>query len=299
MMISGERFNGIRAFVQAEQAGSFAAASALMGLSQSAVSKSVARLEERLGVRLFHRTTRSLSLTDEGRTYLESCRRALEELANAEAALSARQNVPSGRVRINLPDLFGRKCIAPILMRLAQEYPKLHFEVSFENRVVNLFEEGYDLALRIGHLPDSTELISKWVGQQDIVICASPHYIDAYGRPLTLKELDHHICIAQFRAGRSEPWIIENEQGENVRIETRTSHSFAAFDMIVDCAIAGLGLAQVPRWLVENHLSSGVLVQILGDIKMPILPIHLIWPHQRIVAPRVRVTIDRIVNDWR
>lgn len=298
-MISGERFNGIRSFVQAEQAGSFAAASALMGLSQSAVSKSVARLEERLGVRLFHRTTRSLSLTDEGRTYLESCRRALEELANAEAALSARQNVPSGRVRINLPDLFGRKCIAPILMRLAQEYPKLHFEVSFENRVVNLFEEGYDLALRIGHLPDSTELISKLVGQQDVVICASPHYIDAYGLPSTLEELDQHMCITQFRAGRSEPWIIENEQGENVRIETRTSHSFAAFDMIVDCAIAGLGLAQVPRWLVENHLSSGVLVQILNDVKMPILPIHLIWPRQRIVAPRVRVTIDRIVNEWR
>ncbi|MCV9906966.1 LysR family transcriptional regulator [Brucella sp. HL-2] len=298
-MISNERFNGIRAFVQAEQSGSFAAASTVLGLSQSAVSKSVARLEDRLGVRLFHRTTRSLSLTDEGRVYLESCRRALEELANAEIALSSRIAVPSGRVRINLPDLFGRKCVAPLLMQLAQAHPQLHFEVSFENRVVNLIEEGYDLAVRIGDLPDSTDLISKRVGQQDVIICASPSYISAYGKPSKLSNVQEHFCVTQFRSGRNEPWVVLNENGEKVRCDIRSNHSFAAFDMIVDAAIAGLGLVQVPRWLVEEEFLSGALVQVLPDIRTPSLPIHIIWPGGRVLASRVRATIDAIAEGLR
>ncbi|KAA9370035.1 LysR family transcriptional regulator [Ochrobactrum quorumnocens] len=298
-MISNERFNGIRAFVQAEQSGSFSAASTVLGLSQSAVSKSVARLEDRLGVRLFHRTTRSLSLTDEGRVYLESCRRALEELANAEIALSSRIAVPSGRVRINLPDLFGRKCVAPLLMQLAQAHPQLHFEVSFENRVVNLIEEGYDLAVRIGDLPDSTDLISKRVGQQDVIICASPSYISAYGKPSKLSNVQEHFCVTQFRGGRNEPWVVLNENGEKVRCDIRSNHSFAAFDMIVDAAIAGLGLVQVPRWLVEDELLSGALVQVLPDMRTPSLPIHIIWLGGRVLASRVRATIDAIANGLR
>ncbi|KAB2686444.1 LysR family transcriptional regulator [Brucella pseudogrignonensis] len=298
-MISNERLNGIRAFVQAEQSGSFAAASTVLGLSQSAVSKSVARLEDRLGVRLFHRTTRSLSLTDEGRIYLESCRRALEELANAETALSSRIAVPSGRVRINLPDLFGRKCVAPLLMQLAQAHPQLHFEVSFENRVVNLIEDGYDLAVRIGDLPDSTDLISKRVGQQDIIICASPSYISDYGKPLKQSDVQEHFCVTQFRGGRNEPWVVLNQHGEKVRCDIRANHSFAAFDMIVDAGIAGLGLVQVPRWLVEDKLLSGALVQVLPDIRTPSLPIHIIWPGGRVLASRVRATIDIIAGGLR
>ncbi|MDR6432202.1 LysR family transcriptional regulator [Brucella pseudogrignonensis] len=298
-MISNERFNGIRAFVQAEQSGSFAAASAVLGLSQSAVSKAVARLEERLGVRLFQRTTRSLSLTDEGRVYLESCRRALEELANAEMVLSSRQEVPTGRVRINLPDLFGRRRIAPILIQLAKEHQNLHFEVSFENRIVNLIEEGFDFAVRIGHLPDSIDLFSKCIGQQDIILCAAPSYIALHGEPVTLEQLVEHSCITQFRGGHVEPWMTLNAKGEAVRCEMRANHSFAGYDMIVDAAVAGLGLVQVPHWLVEDQLASGALVQVLSGVKMPRLPIHILWPGGRIVASRVRATIDAIAEDLR
>lgn len=298
-MISNERFNGIRAFVQAEQSGSFAAASATLGLSQSAVSKSVARLEERLGVQLFHRTTRSLSLTDEGRIYLESCRRALEELANAETALSSRKDVPSGRVRINLPDLFGRECVAPLLFQLAQAHSQLHFEVTFENNVVNLIEEGYDLAVRIGDLPDSADLISKRVGQQDVIICASSSYVSAYSKPLKLSDLQEHFCVTQFRRGRNEPWVVLNDYGEKVRCDIRANHSFAAFDMIVDAGIAGLGLVQVPRWLVEDKLLSGALVQVLPDIRTPSLPINIIWPGGRVLPSRVRATIDAVAAGLR
>lgn len=299
MMISTERFNGIRAFVQAEQSGSFAAASALLGLSQSAVSKSIARLEDRLGVRLFHRTTRSLRLTDEGRVYLESCRRALEELGAAEIALSARREIPAGRLRINLPDLYGRKCVAPVLLQLANEYHELQFEVSFENRIVNLIDEGYDLAVRIGQLPDSADLISKRIGQQEVIICASPSYIAVHGMPAMLDDLERHRCITQFRGGQREPWIVLNERGEEVRRNIPSNHSFAAVDMIVDAAARGVGLAQVPHWLVENQLSFGALILVLSNVRMPTLPIHIIWPGGRALTSRVRVTIDAIAKALR
>lgn len=295
-MILTERFNGIRAFVQAEQSGSFAAASAVLGLSQSAVSKAIARLEERLGVRLFHRTTRNLTLTDEGRIYLESCRSALDELGAAEAALSARKDIPVGRVRINLPDLFGRKCVAPALMRLALQYPRLHFDVSFENRIINLVEDGYDLAVRIGHLRDSSDLISKRIGQQDVIVCASADYLKAHGMPVTMVDLDQHHCITQLRGGRPEPWIFINERGEEVRCAVPSGHSFGTSDMIAEAAIASLGLAQLPYWLVEDRLSSNELVQIVMDVRMPTLPIHIVWPAGRIMASRVRITIDEIAR---
>ncbi|MGU3576602.1 LysR family transcriptional regulator [Brucellaceae bacterium C25G] len=291
-MGASEPFKGINAFVQTAQSGSFAAASAALGLSQSAVSKSVARLEDRLGIRLFHRTTRSLSLTDEGRLYLESCRRALEVLSEAEVVLSSRKDLPSGRVRINLPDLYGKKCIAPVLIELAKTYPQLHFEISFENRIVNLIEEGYDLAIRIGDLSDSSDLISKRLGNQDVIICASPSYLAKYGTPLALVNLLDHLCITQFRSGRKEPWYFLNEQGEKVQQDIQSNHSFTAFDMIVDAALAGLGLVQVPRWLIEDELLSGKLIEVLPKIKSPSMPIHLLWPGGRIMASRVRVTID-------
>ncbi len=293
-MISSERFNGIRAFVQAEQSGSFAAASAVLGLSQSAVSKAVARLEERLGVQLFHRTTRSLTLTDEGRIYLASCRRALDEMVLAETALTARKQVASGCVRVNLPDLYGRKYIAPLLMQLAKTHAQLHFELSFEKRFVNLFEEGYDLAVRIGALPDSADIAARRIGYQDVIICGAPSYLACHAKPENLQDLAQHSCITQFRAGRHEPWLVLNKQGQELRWPVPSGHSFAAVDMIAEAAIAGLGLAQLPRWLVEEHLASGALLPLLPDVPMPALPVHMIWLGGRSPAYRVRLTLDAI-----
>ena len=186
-----ERLQGIDAFVQAVEAGSFAQAAERMRLTRSAVGKSIARLERRLGVRLFHRTTRRQSLTEDGQAYYERCKRALAELEDAEAALDNGRREPSGRLRVSVPVLFGRHCVAPVLTRLARQYPRLEVEIAFSDRVVDLLEEGFDLAVRVGDLRDSSTLAARRLGTQHLAICAAPSYLDAHGWPRTIEELSH------------------------------------------------------------------------------------------------------------
>jgi len=295
-MISSERLNGIRAFVQAEQSGSFAKASERLGLSQSAVSKAIARLEYRLGVKLFFRTTRHLSLTDEGRAYYHSCLRALAELASAEAALADRKASPSGTLRINLPELFGRKRVIPALLDLANRYPLLNLDVSFDNRIVDLAEEGYDLAVRIGHLPDSSGLIARKLGEQDLLICAAASYCAARDIPTEADELGNHRAITHLREGREDPWLFLDGAGAVKRTVVRGSHRFASFDAIASATVAGMGIAQLPAWLVADQLRSGELISIFPHLQQPRLPIHVIWLETRDMTPRVRATVDALVS---
>lgn len=298
-MISGERLNCIRAFVQAEQSGNFARAADRLGLSQSAISKAVARLEDRLGVQLFFRTTRHLSLTDEGRAYYQSCVRALAELEAAESALANRKASPSGTLRVNLPDLFGRKWIIPALLDLAREYPLLSLEVSFENRVIDLAEEGFDLSVRIGELADSTGLIGRRIGVQDLVICGAQSYFASRSAPKTLEDLPEHHCITHLRHGHDEPWVFLSDKGDFQRINVRGQHRFASFDIIATAVVAGMGIAQLPAWLVAERLRTGELVPVFGDRKQPRLPIHIVWLEAKGMAPRVRVTVDALVRALR
>lgn len=295
-MISSERLNGIRAFVQAEQSGSFAKASDRLGLSQSAVSKAVARLEDRLGVQLFFRTTRHLSLTDEGRSYYHSCVRALAELEVAEAALADRKSSPSGTLRINLPDLFGRKWVVPVLLDLAKKYPQLNLEVTFENRIVDLAEEGFDLAIRIGDLPDSTGLIARKIGTQDLVICAAASYFADHAIPRSPDELGDHHCITHLRGGHEEAWLFVGDKSSPKRIIVRGRHRFASFDAIAAAVGAGMGIAQLPAWLVADQLRDGDLVSIFKAWRQPRLPIHIVWLDAKGMTPRVRVCVDALVQ---
>lgn len=295
-MISSERLNGIRAFVQAERSGSFAKASDHLGLSQSAVSKAVARLEERLGVQLFFRTTRHLSLTDEGRAYYQSCVRALAELETAEAALADRKSSPSGTLRINLPDLFGRQWALPVLLELADRHPFLDLEVSFENRIVDLAEEGFDLAIRIGALPDSSGLIARKIGMQDLVTCAAASYCTNRAMPSSPHELGDHLSITHLRKGLEEPWLFLDDKDGIKKIFVRGRYRFASFDAMAKAAMAGMGVVQLPAWLVADQLQSGELVAIFQDMKQPRLPIHIIWLEAKGMTPRVRVTVDALVR---
>lgn len=298
-MISSERLNGIRAFVQAEQSGNFARAADRLGLSQSAISKAVARLEDRLGVQLFFRTTRHLSLTDEGRAYYESCVRALAELEAAESALANRKASPSGTLRLNLPDLFGRRWIIPALIALAREYPLLNLEVSFENRVIDLAEEGFDLSVRIGELADSTGLIARRIGVQDLVICGAQSYFASRSVPKTSEDLLEHHCVTHLRHGHDEPWVFLSDKGGFQRINVRGQHRFASFDIIATAVVAGMGIAQLPAWLVADQLRTGELVPVFSDRKQPRLPIHIVWLEAKGMAPRVRVTVDALVRALR
>jgi DNA-binding transcriptional LysR family regulator len=297
-MISDGLLNGIRTFVSAADAGSFAIASERLGLSRSAVSKSIARLEERLGVQLFNRTTRSLGLTDEGQLFYEKCSRALADLKAAELSLVSGRGVPAGRLRVDLPVVFGHQCVMPILLDLVQRYSELGLDVTFNNRRVDLIEEGYDLVVRIGHLDDSTSVIARRLGAQKMVVCAAPSYLLRYGRPHSPDELHHHHCITYYYGGRNSPWFFPAGGARSQPYQVQGRLRLGSGDVIAEAVLNGHGIAQLPTWLIAPHLKSGALVPVLPDHVCTGLPIHAVWPHGRQLTPKVRVVVDELARHF-
>lgn len=289
-----ERLDNIELFVTAVEAGSFAQAAERLRLTRSAVAKSIGRLERRLGTRLFHRTTRTQSLTEEGQAYYERCVRALSELDEAEAALAARRSEPSGRLRVSVPVLFGRHCIAPVLLRLANRYPALQIEMSFSDRVVDLVEENYDLAVRVGALQDCSSLMSRRLGKQSMAICAAPSYLARHGFPGTLSEIGARDCIVYSQDGRSAPWRVRD--GRDIR-ELRASSRIAFDDLqaIADAAAVGAGFAWLPCWLVAPHVRDGELTVVMDSDLVLGTNIHAVWPATRHLPMKTRVAIDALV----
>lgn len=291
-----DRLSGISAFVHAVEAGSFALAAERLNLSRSAVSKSIGRLEDRLGVRLFHRTTRSLTLTDEGQAFHERCVRALAELEAAEAQLESGRREPAGRVRISMPLLFGRRCVMPVLLDLARRHPRLEFDLSLTDRRVDLVEDGFDLAIRIGELADSTGLKARRLGAFSMVVCATPGYLAEHGTPRGLGDLPGHRCIVYGRAGRSRAWTFIDAAGREHRVEIAQRMHIDDVQTIADVARAGVGLAQLPRWLVGEQLQTGALVELLPGHATEELPVHAVWPAAPHLPSKTRAVIDALAE---
>jgi DNA-binding transcriptional LysR family regulator len=290
-LIVQDPLNGIAAFVHAVDSGSFVEAAARMRLTRSAVGKSIARLEHRLGVRLFHRTTRTLNLTEEGQMYYERCVRALAELDAATAALNTGKAVPQGRLRLSAPTLFGRHCVAPVVLELSEQYPELSVEMSFSDRVVDLVDEGFDLAVRIGTLPDSASLAARRLGDQRMAICAAPTYLAERGRPEDLEGLQAHRAIAFSRAGQIVPWRVRGEDGNlEVRVESRIV--FDDLQVIHDAAVCGAGLAWLPCWLVAPQVRTGELALVMDSERVLSADIHAVWPNARYMPAKTRAAVD-------
>lgn len=295
-MISAEHFKGITAFVQAADAGGFTLAAERLGLSKSGIAKSVARLEERLGVRLFNRTTRRFALTAEGQSFYETCVRVLAELESAEVALNAHRLQPRGRLRVDLPVVFGRRWVVPILLDIGARYPELSLEVSMTDRRIDPIEEGIDLVVRIGDLDDSTTLVTRRLGLQKSVLCASPAYIKSHGCPTSLDELGGHTCIVFGRGGHTLPWWFVDRKGTPFVRSVNGQIAFNHSDAICDAVLADRGIALLSTWLIADHLREGRLVQILPEIETRGFPIHALWPHARHMAPKVRVVVDELAS---
>jgi DNA-binding transcriptional LysR family regulator len=289
-----DRLSGIAAFVQAVEAGSFSEAAARMRLTRSAVGKSIARLESRLGARLFHRTTRQLNLTEDGQAYYERCVRALAELDAATAALNSGKSDPRGRLKVTAPTLFGRYCVTPVLLELAHAYPDLSVEISFSDRIVDLVEEGFDLAVRVGTLPDSASLAARRLGAQGMAICAAPAYLQRRGCPTDFDELHTHCAISYLRGGQVVPWRLrDRDQTRELRPASRIS--FDDLQVIADAAVAGAGLAWLPCWLIERHLRSGELTLVMDSERVVAADIHAVWPNARYMPAKIRVAVDALV----
>ena len=286
----------IPVFVASVEAGSFAQAAVRLHLSRSAVGKSIARLEERLGVRLFHRTTRSQRLTDNGALFYERCLRALEEIRGAESLLETGKQQVTGRLRVAMPVLFGRQCVAPLLIELAQEHPGLELEMSFSDRVVDLVEEGFDMAVRNGTLQDSSVLVARKLGEHRMVLCAAPDYLLKNGQPQTVDDLRQHTAINYTRAGRVLPWQLMDYDGTSRTFIPRSSLNMDDLQAICDAALAGHGLAWLPCWMVIKEIQQGDLVPLLKQAPDVRFDVHAVWQQTPHLPLRVRIAIDMLVK---
>ena len=293
--MTNDRLTGIDTFVSAVDAGSFALAAERLGLSRSAVGKAIARLEGRLGTRLFHRTTRQQNLTEDGQAYYERCVRALSELDAAEAALASGRREPRGRLRVSAPLLFGRHCVAPVLTALGREYPKLQVEMSLSDRVVDLVEDGFDLAVRIGPLRDSATLAARLLGSQAMGICAAPSYLARHGMPASVADFASHAAIVYGSNGQSAQWRIRDADGETRDATIDARLRFDDVQVIADAAVAGHGLAWLPCWLMAPYLRNGTLTLVTNSRRTVASEIHAVWPQSRYLPSKTRVAIDALV----
>jgi len=291
-----DHLGGITAFVTTAQHGSFTAAAEKLGLTKSAVGKSVARLEERLGLKLFQRSTRRLSLTSDGERFLSSCQNAIDILEQAEAELTSHICEPSGRLRVDLPAAFGRQRILPILLDITRRYPDLVLTVTFTERFVDLIEEGIDLVIRIGELADSSGLVARRLTTQKLVICASPDYLRYRGEPKTADELSQHQCIVGFRRNQPISWLLKESDGKISRYTPPPTHEFGDGDAMLSATLAGGGVSQLPLWLVGKYLESGQLKEVLAGHSGGEMPISALWPKNRQLLPKIRYVVDKLIT---
>jgi len=285
-----DSLSAIGVFVQAAEARSFVAAGRVLGISASAVSKSMARLEEKLGVRLFHRSTRSIALTGEGMLYLERCKRVLDELEMANAELSQLSSMPQGRLRISLP-LIGKPFL-PVLAEFQRRYPDIQLDLEFTDRVVDVIEEGFDAVIRAGE-PKDSGLSARPLGGFRMLVAGSPAYFARRGVPLTPADLLAHACI-HFRyplTGKLQGWMLSGA-GEGNEADLPCSMICNSLEGRSAFALEGLGLIYVADFLIARELESGELVTVLDSFARETGQFNLLWPSGRHVVPKLRAFID-------
>lgn len=290
----------IELFCLAAELGSFTAAGLAAGVTPAAVSRSIGRLEERLGSRLFVRTTRSIRLTEGGRGYYEQCRQALTQLVEAERAVSGQQQEPSGTLRISLPTTYGHHRILPLMPEFRRRYPKVQVDIHLGNRNIDFVAEGYDLAIRVRAQPDSS-LIARPLEDARLVVVATPDYLAREGVPQTLDDLGRHDCI-QFElpsSGRRITWLF-NDDGEQREVVS-AGGSTCSDDVLGGVTLAkhGAGLFQTYRFIVERELAEGSLVEVLQAFAGRSRPFTLLYPSGRHMPLRLRAFIDFIMDKQR
>jgi DNA-binding transcriptional LysR family regulator len=292
-----DSLTGISMFVQVAETRSFTEAGRLLGVSSSAVGKSIARTEERLGVRLFHRSTRSITLTAEGSLFLERCRRILGELEAAEAELSDAAGSPRGRLRISTPQLSG--LFMPALDGFMARYPDIELDVDQSDRMVDVIEEGFDAVIRTGEQHDS-RLVSRRLGSCGQVLVASPAYLKQHGLPAHPSELVRHACLLHKFQGTGKlerwPFRLTEPEAEPELPQTFVSNTIEVLGFL---AIQDKGLAFLPAFLVRDALASGALQTVLDDFIDQTVVFWILWPASRYALPKLRVLIDYLADNLR
>ncbi|WP_027350469.1 LysR family transcriptional regulator [Halotalea alkalilenta] len=290
-----DSLSGIGAFVAVVRAGSFTLAAERLGVTKSAVGKSVSRLERRLGVILIRRTTRRLQLTHDGEAYFQACAAALDGIAAAEAQIMPYDEVLRGRVYIDMPMAFGKSVLLPILLEIAAPHPELALTMSFNDATVDLMRDEADLAIRFGEVPDSGQLIARKLTSLERVICASPSYLKAHGIPMNPSDLNGHRCIVGTTHGPPQHWTVR-QGGRDTCITPPATYQLSDGESIVQTAVAGFGLCQMPIPLVRPNIEQGLLVPVLEAYSGVMVDVSILWVQQATHAPRIRYVIDRLME---
>lgn len=288
----------IVSFASAARHASFARAARELALSPSAVAKNIARLEAQLGMRLFHRTTRQVTLSQDGEDIYGRCQRILEDMESLEGAAADARSGPRGTLRIDMPVTYGRLFVQPVLIELMTRHPALKIDARFSDQVVDIVKEGLDAAVRIGPLADSS-LVGRVFDQQFVWTYASPAYLEHHGRPGSPEELAKHCCLL-FRlpsSGRDRPWQFRAGK-RDFSLLPESGVRLGEGEALVQAAAAGLGIVQVPTYLAEQEAKRGELVEILEKYRPSPLPISLVYPSNRHVPSRVRALADALAERY-
>jgi DNA-binding transcriptional LysR family regulator len=283
------QWQGISEFVNVAETESFTKASQKLAISTAQVSRQVNALEKRLNIKLFYRTTRKVSVTEEGRVFYHHCRGVLDGLDAAERAITNLQSTPQGKIKLTAPVTYGEQQILPLINDFMQQYPDIEVTAYLSNQQLDLVDESFDLAIRLGNLSDSS-LMAKKLTERINYVCASPAYLEKYGIPHSLSELNKHNCLL----GTRDYWHFSDagkEKSIRVAGKLRCNSGFG----LVDAALKGIGIVQLPDYYIKEHLINGTLISLLDNYKAPDEGIWAIYPQNRHLSPKIRLLVDYLL----
>ncbi|MBU3069031.1 LysR family transcriptional regulator [Aestuariicella sp. G3-2] len=285
-----ENFAAIPVFVTVIETGGFSPAARLLGISKSAVSKRVTQLEEQLGVKLIHRTTRQLSLTEAGEHFYQHARIAHEAAKNAQDAVSQLQGEPQGRLRINSPMSFGRLHLAPLIPVFLKRYPKITIDMVMDDKVLDLIGEGFDIAIRSGELPNSS-LIARKLAPLNSVLCASPDYLKTHGKPEQLEHLKDHNCLIFTHSNDVKEWAFM-KNGTTQAIDIKGNYQVNNSEALREALLQGAGIGRLPTFIAGPDIKAGRLITLFEEYQMPAKIIYAVFPERQYLPAKVRAFID-------
>ncbi|AIL32727.1 LysR family transcriptional regulator [Basilea psittacipulmonis] len=290
--------NDLIAFVESIKYQSYSVAAKQLGLSRSAISKRISRLEDRLGIRLLQRNSRHISLTDDGQLFYERCVNILEELEDAEQLLAQRLNEPRGKLRISVPTGLGLLVLPPIIQAYLKQYPQVEIEISLSDRYVDLVEDGFDLAVRVGIPNSESRLLARTINLQPLLLCASPDYLKQYGTPQKPDDLVNHQCLHYVQNGSISAWKFQHG-GKLQTFIGKGRYRADNVQQLVSFAAAHFGVVQLFHYLVKNELEEGRLVPILTEYQIPETAIQVVYSSRKQLSPKIRSFIDYLAENWR
>jgi len=287
----------LETFTAVVENGSFTAAAEALGISKPVVSKQVSLLERHLGVQLLHRTTRRLHLTHAGEIFASYSHRIMSDVREAEQSVQSLQNEPQGRLRISAPESLAMSLLPEILLRFQQKYPKIELDIHVSGRLVDLVEEGFDVALRVGMLEDSS-LIARRLMSCGFHACASPEYLKKHGKPTHPRELETHNCLIYSHASHLDSWSFKDELGKNINIKVNGNLRTDNGNILMNAALNGNGIFIGPTFMIASTLEEGRLETILDDYTPMTTGLYAVYPYSKLVSTKVRAFVDFITESW-